>query len=810
MKLAARFPTAVAPLWALLLALPAVFDALQDGLYVGNGTDLYSYQYPMRATIAALWQQGQAPWWNPYLLGGVPAVAGWQLGLLYPPHLLHVLWPLGGTEAQLWIHLALLAAGSTWLAQRWRPELPTWAAVTAAGALALTGQTWGHVFAGHVSWIEVLAWVPWLWGALLGWVAQRRLRDLAWASVFLGMQLLAGHPQLVYLSLVGCTVLLTARCAAAVPVSGAGTGATPGTGAGTGATSGANSGAGPVREKAASAVATEHPNRIAASWPVWAAAAGGLLGAGLWAGGLAAAQLGPTVGLAPALNRVLSTPLEIATSYSAPAVTLWTAWAPAALGGPAAKLTPYSYHETLAFAGPAYLALALTGAALAGRRGKILFAGVVLAIVLSVGEHGGLLPALVDWLPGAGAFRVPGRWLVIAALLQVPLVAEALAAALASSRQRWPWWGAALLALASVYGLATLSGASGWLDLAAATASPAARQNAKQAAESGLLLGVVASGAALAMALQPSWRRKLAATLAGAAVLQGLWFAQLHLGAERRLPSQRLQWSRADAAALQQLVGPSHRVATAASLRQANWAGAIGVAGAGGYEPAITVETNRVANVLAGRKPAGYAVQFQVRGPSAATDRFAVSYVLVAAEDAPANRAFAAWPLARTLPSGMQLRRNPAPRARAEWAALPQQVAGSHEAALAMAGGLAADAVLLEGAAVGPTSTGQVMLGAESATEVRLSSNSTGPGWVVLRDAWAPGWEVRVDGQPAVIHRADGMFRAVAVTGGSHQIAWRYVPQTWPWTPMLSGFLWLATALLLWRLHRKHGIDRIG
>ncbi len=774
MKPAPRSRSTTAPLWALLLALPALADSLRAGLYVGNGTDLYSYQYPMRATMAALWHQGQAPWWNPYILGGVPALAGWQLGLLYPPHLINLLWPLGGTEAMLWLHLAWLAAGGAWLAQRWRPDLPNWGAVAAAGALALGGQTWGHIYAGHVSWLEALAWAPWLWGALLQWLQHRRLSDLAWAAAILGLQLLVGHPQLVYLSLVGAAVLLAARAAdpAAPFVAGSAVAAAAG------------------------------PSGMASRWPTWVAAGAGLGAAGLWAGALAAAQLGPTAALAPALNRALSTPLEIATSYSAPALTFWTAWAPAALGGTAAKLTPHAYHETLAFGGPIYLALALTGAALAGRRGAVLLGGAALAVALSLGEHGPLLPALVDWVPGLGAFRVPGRWLVVAALLGVPLVAEAVAAAQAPKGGRWPWWGAALFGAASVYGLLALSAEGGWLVKAAASASPAAREAASSAAESGLLLGVLASLATLAMALQPSWRRPLGAGLAAGALLHGLWFASLHLGPERRAPAQRLQWSGPDAAALRAQVGAGHRLATAPSLRQANWAGAAGIAGAGGYEPAVTLQTNRIANLLAGRKPDSYAVMFQVRGPSAAADRLAVSHALMAADDAQAARAFGDWPVAQTLPSGQQLRRNPSPRPRAEWVAQPQPVDSSSQAALLLAASPPPAAVLIERATAGGPATGSVTVQAETATEVRLSSVSDGPGWVVLRDAWAPGWQVTVDGQQAPEQLADGMLRSVAVGGGSHQIAWLYTPQTWPWSPVLSAGAWLATAALLWRSRR--------
>lgn len=776
-----RWPGARAPLLALLLAAVALLDVAttgERGLYVGNGTDLYSYQYPMRAAAAAALQHGQTPWWNPAVLGGVPALAGWQLGLLYPPHLLHLIAPLAATEAMLWLHLAWLAAGAAWLAQRWSRGLPTWAALVAAATAALGGQTWGHVYAGHVSWIEALAWAPWLWGALLGWCERRRLGDLGWAAAALAMQLLAGHPQLSYLTLVGAAVLLLARAVAAAPVADADL---------------------PLRR-----------------WPPLAVAALGWLGAGLAAGLLTAAQLGPTLALAPHLNRSLSTPLEIATAYSAPAVTLWTTWSAGALGGPTAKLAGLPYHETLAFLGPATLALALSGAAAAGRRGAVLLAAVAVAALLSLGEHGPLLPAVAEWLPGAAAFRVPGRWMVLPMLWAVPLIAEALAAATGGAARRWPWWGGALLGAVSAYGLATLAGPEGWLARAVTQGSPAARELAAKSAETGLLLGVVAAGAALAMAWLPGQRRWLAALLGGWAVLQGLAFAQQHLGAERRMASARLQWSAADAAALRAQLGPAQRLATAASLRQANWGGAWGIASAGGYEPAITAATNRYANLLAGRRPEGYAVMFQVRGPSAAADRLAVSHAAMGADDAQAGRAFAGWPQVATLPSGLVLRRNPAARPRAEWAGATRAVASPAQAVAEIAAGVDPAQVLLVGDTAPPSgASGSVALQGDTADEVRLQSRSSAPGVVVLRDAWAPGWQVEVDGAPTQALIADGMMRAVAVPAGDHAVVWRYTPPTWPWTPAVSAAAWLALAALLWRSRRGdpaeiRAVDKVG
>jgi uncharacterized membrane protein YfhO len=53
---------------------------------------------------------------------------------------------------------------------------------------------------------------------------------------------------------------------------------------------------------------------------------------------------------------------------------------------------------------------------------------------------------------------------------------------------------------------------------------------------------------------------------------------------------------------------------------------------------------------------------------------------------------------------------------------------------------------------------------------------SNGPGLLVLTDLSFPGWTAQADGRPAELRVADGFFRAVPLSAGSHRVTFRYRP----------------------------------
>ena len=89
--------------------------------------------------------------------------------------------------------------------------------------------------------------------------------------------------------------------------------------------------------------------------------------------------------------------------------------------------------------------------------------------------------------------------------------------------------------------------------------------------------------------------------------------------------------------------------------------------------------------------------------------------------------------------------------------------------------------VVLEGAA--PTQSqactfaeGQVVIDLQHPNSLRIRSKADSPGWLVLSNVWYPGWHASVDDAPVAIQRANYLFQAVEIPAGEHRVQFDYRP----------------------------------
>jgi len=99
---------------------------------------------------------------------------------------------------------------------------------------------------------------------------------------------------------------------------------------------------------------------------------------------------------------------------------------------------------------------------------------------------------------------------------------------------------------------------------------------------------------------------------------------------------------------------------------------------------------------------------------------------------------------------------------------------------------------------------GQATITAYQPEHVLIDVQAPQDAYLVLSDAWYPGWEATIDGKPAEVLRANGLFRAVQVPEGEHQVAFTYHSRMLEIGAAVSGvFLILALGGLIVGIPRR-------
>ena len=80
-------------------------------------------------------------------------------------------------------------------------------------------------------------------------------------------------------------------------------------------------------------------------------------------------------------------------------------------------------------------------------------------------------------------------------------------------------------------------------------------------------------------------------------------------------------------------------------------------------------------------------------------------------------------------------------------------------------------------------------------TQLRVSVDATGAGYLVIADALQDGWRAEVDGRSVPLRAADHAGVAVLVPAGEHEVTVRYRPDGWNLGIKISGLSFLVLVL---------------
>lgn len=359
----------IGPIIALLVATAIFYWEILRPDRILADYDVWTYFYPLRAYAATAFQAGRFPLWTSEIFLGVPFFANPQTGLLYPGTLIFYFLPVPYAYSLSVVVHVLLAAAFTYAFARVVLGVATGPALVAAGAFAFGGAVSAQV--GHVNQLSATPWLP-----LVALCADRAYQRRSWAwgglgALGLGLQLLAGHAQITYMTGWVIGLVLGWRIA--------------------------------DLGRGAEETGSEFARRLGlgAGWAIACGLAIVLPGAAI-----AGAQLVPTVELAGESIRGGGLSYEDAVAFSLPPPLLGRALLP----GYWADV----FSEFRGSIGTIPLLLAILALAF-GPGPQTAFAAAVSAVglLLAFGGANPLYPLLYEVVPGIDLFRVPARWLLV-------------------------------------------------------------------------------------------------------------------------------------------------------------------------------------------------------------------------------------------------------------------------------------------------------------------------------------------------------------------------------------------------------------
>ncbi len=197
-----RIPVSFYPPAAILaMLLLSLGSDLFSGQVIGSTHLDNDLGYFIALRKFAFYGDTGLPFWNPYLMCGVPLLAEIQSGLFYPPNLIFRVLPLPlAINLSLFSHLYLLALGTYFLGRRL--QLSRTGATIAACVFCFSGPVFIRLFAGHHTDLYTIAWIPAVFLCINTINQSPVRRNYIFLALLFCLQFLAGHPQYLYYTII--------------------------------------------------------------------------------------------------------------------------------------------------------------------------------------------------------------------------------------------------------------------------------------------------------------------------------------------------------------------------------------------------------------------------------------------------------------------------------------------------------------------------------------------------------------------------------------------------------------------------------
>ena len=179
-------------------------------------SDLMNDRYPLRYFLGTVIKEGRLPLWVPHIYGGFPLFAAVEVGSFYPPNLIFfgLFEPLIALNLDILFHIFLTGVFTYLYARSLKMERVS--ALFSGLILMYSGFFISHL--KQLNMVNAACYVPLLFFMIERYRQNGRFKYLLLFSLVLGIQMLAGHPQITYYTLLGCLVYFCFRVKSIFPM----------------------------------------------------------------------------------------------------------------------------------------------------------------------------------------------------------------------------------------------------------------------------------------------------------------------------------------------------------------------------------------------------------------------------------------------------------------------------------------------------------------------------------------------------------------------------------------------------------------
>lgn len=195
----------ILPITLLLLCVILFFSQVLSTDHSLYGSDFLFYFYQVKRFIRDCLFDNTFPFWNPYLFSGSPFISNIQASMFYPLGFFYYFFQ--PETAYLYSTLMHCILGGIFMYLFMRSLLiPKTASFFAALIFMFNGYFMGHLFAGHLSFVQNYIWMPLIFLFLLRFLKTIDFINAFYTGSILGIQILGGFPQVAFYTILSIII----------------------------------------------------------------------------------------------------------------------------------------------------------------------------------------------------------------------------------------------------------------------------------------------------------------------------------------------------------------------------------------------------------------------------------------------------------------------------------------------------------------------------------------------------------------------------------------------------------------------------